>query len=93
MSDHNHHNPDDAGWADRPAVRRFILFALFAACALAAAAGFYSEWRNPHPHFEAEEFPVFFAVYGFVAFMFIVLAGQHLRALVGRKETYYDERE
>ena len=28
-----------------------------------------------------------------IAFAFIVLAGQHLRKLVGRKETYYDERE
>lgn len=91
MSDHHH--ADDKGWADRPGVRRFIVGVLIIACLGAAAAGFNEAWHNPHPHFDVEGFPVFFAIYGFVAFAFIVLAGQHLRRLVGRKEDYYDERE
>ncbi len=92
-----HRNPEDKsdpkGWADRPGVRRFIIGALVLACAGAALAGLNPAWQKDHPHFEIEGFPVFFAIYGFVAFSFIVLAGQHLRKLVMRKEDYYDERE
>ncbi len=98
MSDpHSSHGKDGAsnekGWADRPGFIRAVFVLLFTACALAAGAGMVSAWHNPHPHFEVEGFPVFFAFYGFLAFMFIVLAGQHLRKLVGRKEDYYDGRE
>jgi hypothetical protein len=90
----NNHNPDDKpGWADNPAFIRVFLGVLIAACVLAAGAGFVAAWHNPHPHFSTEKFPVFFAVWGFGSFTFIVLAGQHLRKLVGRKEEYYDERE
>ena len=54
---------------------------------------FVPAFQNPKPHFEQENWKIFFAIYGFVAFAFIVLAGQHLRKLVGRKEDYYEERE
>ena len=94
MTDQHHHNPDEKpGWADKPSVRKFVLGALVVACIAAALAGLNSAWHNPHPHFAVEEYGVFFAAYGFIAFSFIVLAGQHLRKLVGRKEDYYDERE
>ena len=93
MSDH-HHNPDEKpGWADTEGFRKFFLGALVISCVLAAGAGFVGAWHNPHPHFDAEKFPVFFALWGFGAFVFIVLAGQHLRKLVGREENYYEERE
>jgi predicted cobalt transporter CbtA len=92
-NDSDHHNHDDKGWADRKGFRNAFFGLLVAACIAAALAGFVVAWRNPHPHFAMEEYGVFFAVYGFLAFAFIVLAGQHLRKLVGRKEDYYDERE
>lgn len=93
MSDH-HHNPDEKpGWADTKGFRNIFLGVLIVASVLAALAGFVPAFQKDHPHFEAEGFPVFFAIYGFLAFMFIVLAGQHLRKLVGRKEDYYEERE
>jgi MFS family permease len=95
MAEHND-SPrisDPKAWADRPGVRRIIIGALALACIGAAGAGFVPAWRKDHPHFEIEGFPVFFAIYGFLAFSFIVLAGQHLRKLVMRKEDYYDERE
>ncbi len=98
MSDNHHHNPqekpaNETGWADRKSFRNAFLGLLIVACILAALAGFVPAFQKEKPHFAAEGFPVFFAVYGFIAFMFIVLAGQHLRKLVGRKEDYYEERE
>jgi len=99
MSDQHdqHHKSDDnsdqKGWADRPGFRRFFIGLLVLVCVGAALAGFAPAWQNPHPHFNVEGLGVFFAIYGFVAFSFIVLAGQHLRKLVMRKEDYYDERE
>lgn len=91
---------DDKGWADRKWFRAFFLAALVAACLVAGLLGFLPQFQNPHPHFTAEnapfpteDFPLFFALYGFVMFSLIVLVGQHLRKLVARKETYYDERE
>ncbi len=95
MSDHdqNHGKPDDGGWADNPIFIRAFLGLLIISCIAAAAAGLNAAWHNPHPHFAIEGVPAFFAIYGFGAFVFIVLVGQHLRKLVGRKEEYYDERE
>lgn len=95
MSDQHHSDSskEKPGWADNPTFIRVFLGVLIAACILSALAGFVVDWHNPHPHFKAEKFPVFFALWGFGSFIFIVLVGQHLRKLVGRKEEYYDERE
>ncbi|MGE0407859.1 MAG: hypothetical protein AB7P23_01205 [Amphiplicatus sp.] len=88
--DADKHKP---GWADTKAFRRFFLALLVVAALAAAALGLVPAFQKDHPHFEVERFPFFFAVWGFVSFMFIVLAGQHLRKLVARDENYYDERE
>ena len=90
------HAPDPKekpGWADTDAFRKGFLGLLIVAGIAAAIAGFLPQFQKAHPHFEAEKFGAFFAVYGFAAFAFIVLVGQHLRKLVGRKEDYYEERE
>lgn len=84
---------DKPGWAENKTFVRIFLIGLTAAAVLAALAGFVPAFQKDHPHFAAEAFPIFFAVWGFGAFMFIVLAGQHLRKLVGREESYYDDRE
>ncbi len=91
MADQHKDHGSDPGWADKPWFVRLFSWGLYLACALAAAAGFF--WKKDHPHFEAEGFPVFFAIYGFIMFFLIVVVGQHLRKLVGRKENYYEERE
>ena len=89
---HGYPNPDEKpGWADTPGFQRLFLGGLIGACLTAAALGFF--FGKKEPHFAVEGVPVFFAVYGFVMFSFIVLAGQHLRKLVSRPENYYDERE
>ena len=44
-----------------------------------------------HPHFPWEGWPEFFAVYGFVACVALVLTAKYiLRPLVKRREDYYD---
>lgn len=44
-----------------------------------------------HPHFRWEEYPSFYAVYGFVACVVLVLFAKYvLRPIVKRKEDYYD---
>jgi len=44
-----------------------------------------------HPHFGWEEWPEFYAVYGFVACVVLVVAAKYvLRPLMKRREDYYD---
>ena len=95
MSTDNHVNGerDKPGWAENPLIVRGFLILLTVAAIAAAVAGFVPEFQKKKPHFPAEAFPVFFAIWGFGSFMFIVLAGQHLRKLVGREEDYYERRE
>ena len=46
-----------------------------------------------HSYFETEGRPLFFAVYGFTAFLIIVGGGVLLRKLVMRAPDYYDKRK
>lgn len=92
MADH-HHGDEKPGWADTKSFRNGFLVVLVFASLAAAVAGFLPQFQKAHPHFAVEGMGAFFAIYGFAAFAFIVLAGQHLRKLVGRKEDYYEERE
>jgi hypothetical protein len=46
---------------------------------------------HKHPHFPWEGWPEFYAVYGFVACVVLVLAAKYiLRPLMKRREDYYD---
>lgn len=46
---------------------------------------------HKHPHFAWESWPEFYAVYGFVACVVLVVAAKYiLRPLVKRREDYYD---
>ncbi|RLF53428.1 MAG: hypothetical protein DRN37_11640 [Thermoplasmata archaeon] len=46
---------------------------------------------SKHPHFPWESWPEFYAVFGFVACVALVLAAKYiLRPLVKRREDYYD---
>ncbi|MDQ1335836.1 MAG: hypothetical protein QG552_2786 [Thermodesulfobacteriota bacterium] len=46
---------------------------------------------HKHPHFAWEDWPEFYAVYGFVACVVLVVAAKYiLRPLVKRREDYYD---
>ena len=93
MSDHKPNPDEKPGWADTPGFRKAFLGVLIVSAIAAALAGLNPAWKNPKAHFEVEAFFAFFAFWGFACFMFIVLVGQHLRKLVGRKEDYYEDRE
>ena len=105
MTDHHHNRNEKPGWADTKTFRNAFLGVLIVASVLAVLAGFVPAWQNPHHAFDGHKMPaffgtlwhiatpIFFALWGFAAFMFIVLVGQHLRKAVGRKEDYYEERE
>ncbi len=74
-------------WLDDPGnVRRLLWLVTAFGAALFAADAFYDK----HPHFEAEAWFGFYAVFGFVAFFLIVMAGKYLRPLLMRPEDYYD---
>jgi len=46
---------------------------------------------HKHPHFSWEKWPEFYAVFGFVACVALVLAAKYiLRPIVKRPEDYYD---
>ena len=45
---------------------------------------------HPHVTHERESFTGFYALFGFIAYVTIVLAATLLRKLVQRKEDYYD---
>lgn len=88
MTDQQHPTKsEDPGFFDRPATRRAIWIILIALCALFALAGFVID---THGYFPVEDFGVFYAIFGFLVFAFIVLAGQHLRKILMRPEDYYD---
>lgn len=69
-----------------PAGRRFIS-ALLVACALLLIAEFII---HRHAYFALEATPLFFALFGFLAFCIVVGGGVLLRKLVMRAPDYYE---
>lgn len=74
---------------DRKRNIKLVVAMLFICCTALVVVGFIAPVE--HPHFEWERYPQFYAVYGFVAFVVLVLAAKwFLRPLVKRDEDYYD---
>lgn len=76
-----------SGWADKPENKRRIRIALYVACALLVIADFLV---HRHVEMPAEKLPAFYAIYGFVALVTVVMAAKGLRRLVKRDESYYE---
>lgn len=65
------------------------LFLLF--CALLVIYLVAELFIHKHTYFKWEEWPGFYAVFGFVAFVFLILVAKYiLRPVIKRKENYYD---
>ena len=65
-----------------------FLKGFFTLCFLLFIASFFTPI---HPHLPWENFPGFYAVYGFVACVILVLISKYvLRPIVQRKEDFYD---
>ena len=74
-------------WLDEPGNVKRIIWALFAVCAaLFLADAFY----HKHSYFEAENFFGFYAIFGFVVCVALVLAAKGMRLFLMRSEDYYD---
>ena len=74
-------------WLDEPGNVKRIIWALFAVCAaLFLADAFY----HKHSYFEAENFFGFYAIFGFVVCVALVLAAKGMRVFLMRSEDYYD---
>jgi hypothetical protein len=83
------------GWFDRKENVRKVLLGLFIACGLLVLIDivFALVHFDKHPHFRWEEWPGFYAVYGFVACVLLVLVSKYvLRPLVMRSEDYYESK-
>jgi hypothetical protein len=78
---------DSQGWADKPANQKLIRRILFGACVLLVVADFVV---HRHISTGVERVPAFYALFGFIALVGVVMASKGLRRIVKRDEDYYD---
>jgi len=72
---------------DNPKNVRRVIYALYAACGISIAAEFLVDRHVDHP---LEAIFGFYAIYGFVACVLLVLIAKELRKVLMRGEDYYD---
>lgn len=72
---------------DNPRNVRKIVYTLYAVCALLIVGDLF---YRKHIHFDFEDWPGFFAWFGFLACVCLVLAAKGMRKLLKREEDYYD---
>lgn len=73
---------------DKPGNVQMILRVFYALCAVLVAADFIV---HRHTILDWENIPAFYAIYGFIACVVLVLISREMRKFVMRKEDYYDE--
>ena len=74
-------------WLDRPRSVDKIIRAVAIICLVVVAADFFYE---KHGHYSWEEWPGFYALFGFVSCVLLVIAAKGLRKILMRDEDYYD---
>lgn len=73
---------------DKPRNVKRLLGAFYGSLAILLIIDFFV---HKHPYFAWETWPAFYAVFGFVACVVLVVAAKYiLRPLVKRREDYYD---
>ena len=72
---------------DDPANVKRVIHALYGVCALSLLADFFVDRHVDHPW---EALFGFYALYGFVACVILVLVAKELRKVLMRDEEYYD---
>ena len=73
---------------DKPENVRRLLRIFYAACALLVGLDFVIHRHVEHPW---EVVPAFYAIYGFVACVLLVLIAKQMRKVLMREENYYDD--
>jgi len=74
-------------WLERPGSVRTIIRSLILVCSVVVLADLFYE---KHGHYSWENFPGFYAIFGFVSCVALVLAATQLRKVLKRDEDYYD---
>lgn len=72
---------------DNPKNVSRLIRSLYIICAMLFVADFFVHRHTVHPW---EDFTGFYALYGFIACVILVVMAKWLRKLVMRKEDYYD---
>ncbi len=88
---HHHHfvTPEhERTWIDDPKNVDRIVYALYAVCALLVVI---DPFVHKHGPFEIEHYWGFYAFYGFVACVGLVIAAKMLRVILMKPEDYYDQ--
>lgn len=80
--------PDERTWIDEPRNVDRIVYVLYAVC---AALLLIDPLIHKHGPFAIEHVWGFYAIYGFVGCVGLVLAAKLMRIFVMRPEDYYDE--
>lgn len=74
--------------SNRAGISKKLLALFYLVLAVSLVSEFFV---HKHPYFPWEEWPFFYAVFGFVAFVVLILLAKHiLRPLIEREEDYYD---
>jgi len=73
---------------DKPGNVRRLLYVLYSICALLLAIEFL---YHRHPQHAGDDWPGFYAAYGFIGCVLLVLIAKLLRRFLKRPENYYDE--
>ncbi len=75
---------------DRPENVKRTLRILVAICVLLFSIDFFYHRHSTHP---LESIPGFYALYGFIACVILVLIAKEMRKLLMRSEGYYDKND
>ncbi len=87
---HSGGNPDERTyWLDNPKNVKKIVYALYVACAIVFLADLFP--YKHHLHYGFEGWFGFYALYGFIGCVVLVLAAKLMRVFIMRDENYYDE--
>lgn len=76
------------GWVERPRNVTRIFRGLVLVCVAIGLADFL---YHKHVHYDFEQWPGFYGVYGFVSCVGLVLLAKQLRRLIKRDEDYYGD--
>ena len=80
------HEP--GGFFDKPENIRKMLKVFYVICGLLVVADFVV---HRHIYHDWENIPAFYAIYGFVGCVVLVLIAKEMRKVIMRGEDYYDE--
>ncbi|MFP6639741.1 MAG: hypothetical protein VCC04_05820, partial [Myxococcota bacterium] len=75
------------GWLERPGSVDKVVRAVIGVCLFVVLLDFF---YDKHGHYSWEELPGFYAFFGFISCVLLVVAAKGLRKLLMRDEDYYD---